>query len=168
MNLRPGPDRRLPHVVSRAPFTVSRYVRWGESDPAGIIYTGSYLDFMVEAAEDFFVDLTGRHWRDMQTLDGGGTPMVHASMDFLRPVQAGGVMEIVVYLGEIGRSSFDLHFLARDEAGAPCFTGKLTGVHIAHTGPGEITAQPLPTPLRAAMEAYRAANPLPELPKPRR
>ncbi|PJK29524.1 acyl-CoA thioesterase [Minwuia thermotolerans] len=155
-------DPRTPQVVARAPFTVRRLVRWGDSDPAGIVYTGTYLDYMVEAAEDFFIALTGRHWRDMQTESGTGTPMVHASMDFLKPVPAGQAIDIAVHVGRLGASSFDLHFISRTMAGDVCFTGKLTGVHIRHVGPGAIAAQAMPADWKAKLADYAKAFPVPE------
>ncbi|WP_416897238.1 MAG: acyl-CoA thioesterase [Minwuia sp.] len=156
-------DPRTPHVIGREPFTVRRLVRWGDSDPAGIIYTGAYLDYMVETAEDFFVDLTGVHWREMQNRDGTGTPMVHASMDFQKPVEAGRPIDIALHLGEVGQSSFHLHFVSRDEAGDVCFTGKLIGVFIRHDGPGKIRANGVPADWRPLMERYSEAWPPPQL-----
>lgn len=156
-------DPRTPQVVAHAPFTVRRLVRWGDSDPAGIVYTGTYLDYMVEAAEDFFIDLTGRHWREMQTETGTGTPMVHASMDFQKPVPAGQAMDIAVHVGDLGQSSFSLHFVARDRAGDVCFTGKLTGVHIRHTGPSAIRAEAMPEDWRLKLADYAKAFPVPEI-----
>lgn len=160
MNERPI-DKRTPQVVGREPFTVRRLVRWGDSDPAGIIYTGAYLDYMVEAAEDFFIDLTGRHWRDMQLETGTGTPMVHASMDFRKPVPAGKAIDIAVHIGALGRSSFDVHFVSRDLEGDVCFTGKMTGVHIRHDGPSAIRAEAMPDDWRRKLEDYAKAFPVP-------
>ncbi|WP_417515027.1 acyl-CoA thioesterase [Minwuia sp.] len=154
-----APDPRLPNVTGTGPFTVGRLVRWGDSDPAGIIYTGAYLDYMVETAEDFFVHLTGIHWRDMQTTRGTGTPMVHASMDFQKPVEAGRPISIQLFVPEVGRSSFTLQFRSLDEHGDVCFTGKLIGVFINHDGPGRISAAGIPDDWRPLLEDYSSSFP---------
>ena len=44
------------HVVSTHPFTVRRRIRWGDCDPAGVVYTGRFVEYLLGA-----VDLFSRH-----------------------------------------------------------------------------------------------------------
>ena len=39
------------HVVSTHPFTVRRRIRWGDCDPAGVVYTGRFVEYLLGAVD---------------------------------------------------------------------------------------------------------------------
>ena len=55
------------------PFTVMRTVRWGDCDPAGIIYTPRVLDYAMEILEAAGANVA---WRDPVTPQDGGAHLL--------------------------------------------------------------------------------------------
>lgn len=35
------------HVLSQLPFVVRRRVKWGECDPAGVVYTVTFSEYVI-------------------------------------------------------------------------------------------------------------------------
>ena len=42
------------YIVSELPLVVRRRVKWGECDPAGVVYTVSFSEYVISAAELFY------------------------------------------------------------------------------------------------------------------
>ena len=40
----------IEYLLSERPLTVRRRVRWGECDPAGVVYTATFADYAISAA----------------------------------------------------------------------------------------------------------------------
>jgi 4-hydroxybenzoyl-CoA thioesterase len=140
--------------VSAAPFVIRRTVRWGDTDPAGIIYTPRFLDFAVEAAEAWFVAVTGYDWYKLRTELKLGSPMAHASLDFRKPVRPGEELAMTVLVLDLGRTSITLGVEGRNAAGDLCFEAKLVPVIIEVA-----TIRPylIPEEFRRRIEDYRQA-----------
>ena len=68
------------------PFLHARRIRWGESDPARIVYTARFLDFAMDAIEAFFTDRLGASFYEFNMDHGLGTPFVHVELDFRSPL----------------------------------------------------------------------------------
>jgi len=137
-----------------APFTVRRIVKWGECDPAGIVYTARFLDYAVEAADRWFAETIGVDWQTLNQEMHMGSPMVHASLDFMRPLRTGDSFDVSVMLDDIGRSSYRLGVAGRREDGQPCFRGTLVGALIDTRA---LRAIPIPEDFRRRMVAYQAS-----------
>ncbi len=56
--LRPARAERRPKRAKR--FVVQRRVRWGECDPAEVVYTPQFAHYVVAAVDDFFQEVVGR------------------------------------------------------------------------------------------------------------
>jgi acyl-CoA thioester hydrolase len=41
------------HVLRTLPFTVRRRVKWGECDPAKVVYTVTFSEYVISVAELF-------------------------------------------------------------------------------------------------------------------
>ena len=48
-----------PSYAGAYPFTVTRTVKWGDCDPAGIIYTPRVLDYAMEIVEAWYREVLG-------------------------------------------------------------------------------------------------------------
>ena len=51
--------RATEYVLSERPFVVRRTVRWGDCDPAGVVYTGRFTDYLLGAVGLFTDHLAG-------------------------------------------------------------------------------------------------------------
>lgn len=92
--------RRLPGVhVHRQP------VRFGDCDPAGIVYYPRLLHFFHEAMETWFLEALGYPYHEMIVGRSIGFPCVHCHADFSRPNALGDVLAVELRVAEMGRSS---------------------------------------------------------------
>lgn len=138
------------------PFTVRRIVRWGECDPAGIVYTPRFLDYATEAVDDFVREVLGTTWYKLRRIDRGH-PMVHASLDFYKPLAADDLFDLVVIVEHVGRSSIAYQVAGRNLDGELCFEAKMVGSIIQINGPADMKAIPIPDDIRGRLETYRKA-----------
>ena len=133
-------------------LVMTRTVKWGDCDPAGILYTPRVFDYMVEAVEAWFRDVGGIDWMTL-IAEGLGAPTVHTAVDFRTPMAPNLVLNVSVLLDAVGGSSLAFRIVGDDAGGTRYFEGKLVSVVIDFT-----TRRPVPIPaaLRARAEAYAA------------
>ncbi len=105
-------------------FVHRRSVTWGDTDAAGIAYTGRFPNFALEAIEAWFIDRLGVDWYALHLHHGGGTPFVHISMDFRSPLRPRDALLTTVALRKAGRSSLEFAVTGRTEAGVVSFEGR--------------------------------------------
>ena len=132
----------------------TRTVKWGDCDPAGILYTPRVFDYITEAVEQWFHDVGGVHWMEMIG-DGRGAPTVHTSVDFRTPMEPGLLLNVSVLLEKLGGSSLSFRVLGDGADGTRYFEGKLVSVTIDFATRRSV---PIPPDLRARAEAYAAAH----------
>lgn len=137
-----------------APFVVRRRLRFGETDAAGIIYSGNFPMLALEAVEEWFERWGDAEWSDINASRGFGTPFVHMSMDLKAPLRPAEVLEMTVRLPKAGTSSMTFVVEGHRPDGVLSFTATLVCVTAVHA---EDKAIPIPAPLRARIDAYRAA-----------
>ena len=87
------------------PFLDQRLVIWRDCDPAEIVYTPRFLDFVAEAIESWFRHVFGTDWYGLRHARALRLPAVHASLDFSLPVRSGDQLSLLVLVDKIGRSS---------------------------------------------------------------
>lgn len=133
---------------------MTRTVKWGDCDPAGILYTPRVFDYITEAVEAWYRDVGGIHWMEM--IDRGiGAPTVHTSVDFRTPMAPNLVLDVAVLLEKVGGSSLSFRVLGDDADGTRYFEGKLVSVVIDFT---TRRSMPIPAALRARAESYADAH----------
>lgn len=140
-------------VLSTAPLVVRRIVKFGETDAAGVVYTGRFLDYALDAFDVWFRHVMGLTWAQQQEL-GVGTPAVSCHLDFSRPLRAGDPLDIEVRLDRIGGGSFAVRTIGRDREGQEVFVGVMI---FATIDTGDRTPIRLPELYRDRMNAYVAA-----------
>lgn len=133
------------------PYRIRRRVKWGETDPAGIVYTPRFLDYAVEALESWFADIVGVDWYGLRVKHGLGSPLAHASLDFHKPLFPHDEFDVGLILLEIGRSSITVRIEGRNLAGDLCFSGRLVSVII---DAARIKSHAIPPDFRARIEKY--------------
>jgi 4-hydroxybenzoyl-CoA thioesterase/acyl-CoA thioester hydrolase len=126
-------------------------IRFGQCDPAGIVYTPVYFDLFNVAIEDWYPASLGIDYYALLRDEKVGVGYGHASADFLLASTMGDVLEIAIVVADIGKSSFTLTLHAfKDEDEA--VRGELVVVTTSLVKQGAI---PIPVALRQALEAYR-------------
>lgn len=140
-------------VVRLVPFTFRRRIAWGDSDSARIVYTGRFLDFMMDAGDAWWQAVIGYDWHALHVKLGRGAPAVHVDLDFSSPVAPGDELDCIVTVGKLGGSSLGL-VVAGEVAGRPCFTGNLVSAFVTAD---PLRGTPLPPAFRECVEAYQRA-----------
>jgi len=139
-------------VTSREPFVVRRRVRWGECDPAGVVYTGKFVDYMLAAVNLFYANLVESDYRTFLKSQGVGTPCRGLDMDFRGALWPEDEFLMRVRVRELRRASFDMQVDGYQESGREIFVGRFTGICIP--GNGERTSVAIPDALRAALAQH--------------
>lgn len=135
-------------------LVTTRTVKWGDCDPAGILYTPRVFDYITEAVEAWVRDVGGIAWDEMIGR-GFGAPTVHTSVDFRTPMAPNLELAVGVLLEKVGGTSLCFRILGDGLDGTRYFEGKLVSVFIDFA-----TRRPIPIPaaLRARAEAYAARH----------
>lgn len=137
------------------PYTVRRTVKWGECDPAGIVYTPRFLDWVLEAAESFFADIVGVDWFHLNQRDGLGSPSVSTRIDFHKPIKHGEPFTIEVLVRRLSRSTITYAMRGRNGAGELCFSAELVSCIIDNARMKSVT---IPDHIRTKITDYQAAT----------
>lgn len=131
-------------------FTVRRKIRFGQSDPAGIVFFAEFFRMFNDLFEDWMrigleVDFAAE-FRDHQRM----FPLVHVEADFKEPRMMGQTLDLTLILTGLGRSSIRYTIVGHDEdleiLGADCVTciaSKETRKSV-----------PLPDDMRRKMDRY--------------
>ena len=139
------------------PFIYRRRVRWGDSDPARIAYTVRFVDYAMEAIEEWFIAILDINWYQLNA-NGSGAPVVHLEFDFVSPLISGDIVLVEVMVEEIGGATITFSFTGyRNTLEQKSFSGKIISCIIDSTGE-HIKAKAVPTDYRARIEQYMSAT----------
>ena len=93
-------------------FTIEERVRWGDVDAARIIFYGAYIRFFEIAETELFRTVGLPYGVAFDKLDIW-LPRVHLECDFRRAARLDDLLVVSVFVGKIGRKSFQLNFEVR-------------------------------------------------------
>lgn len=135
-------------LVSRRPVVVRRQVQWGECDPAGVVYTPRFADYLV-AAYLWFVrcELSDVGLTDL----GIGTPMKAMRLEFHRMLAADDWFEMCVRVSGVRTRTFDLEVEGAADDGRLCFAGLITPIMFDNQSRVGVA---IPEAARARLVAY--------------
>ncbi|EKQ68976.1 putative thioesterase [Leptolyngbyaceae cyanobacterium JSC-12] len=91
------------------PFVYSRTVRFQDTDAAGVVYFANVLAMCHEAYEASLVSAG----IDLKTFFSGSEiaiPIVHASVDFFKPMVCGDRLEIHLSVTQLKNSEFEIQY----------------------------------------------------------
>lgn len=80
-------------------------VRFGDCDPAGIVFYPRYFEMFNNLVEDWCAQELGVGFRDMHLAQHWGVPTVHLETDFVAPSELGEVLQARLQVRRIGGSS---------------------------------------------------------------
>lgn len=143
------------YVVSTVPFVVRRRVKWGDCDPAGMVYTVMFSEFVISTAELFYASLLGGPAYTEMTALGCTTPSRALSFDFQRSLSVDDEFDIVVRVAEIRTRTYVLELQGRSLTGEVLFVATLTPICMP---PRERRAVEIPEVFRRKLEEYRSTD----------
>lgn len=140
-------------VVSRAPFVLRRRVRWADCDPAGVVYTGKFSEYMLGAVNLFFADLgAGAYMQWIRSL-GVDTPCKGMSLEFHGALWPEDEFEMRCEVADIRHRSYDIAVEAAQADGRRIFSGRFSPICISRDVRKGVE---IPPAYRVALERHAA------------
>jgi acyl-CoA thioesterase FadM len=141
-------------VIKTTPLTIHRRVRWGECDPAGVVYTVNFCEYVASAFELFMAALLGGPLQTMKQQHGLATPARALALEFMAPLRPDEEFTMTVAVAGVRTKTFDLIIVGRSVDGRDTFRAKLTAIAV---DPESRTAIPVPDVLRQRLDRYKGA-----------
>lgn len=112
------------------PFSTRIRVRFGDTDPAGLVYYPNLFHYFHVAMEEFFAARCGVEYARLMEDEGIGFPTVNVQAEFLLPLIYGDEVEVEVFVSRVGSSSATFEYrLKRASDGALC--ARAAQVHVS-------------------------------------
>lgn len=96
-----------------ATFKVTRKIRFGQTDAAGITYYPRLVEMINDIVEDFFADAVKFSYKEMIVETDYGVPTVNLNVTFKRPAELEDYIDWFLNVKKIGRSSFAVDIEAK-------------------------------------------------------
>jgi 4-hydroxybenzoyl-CoA thioesterase len=131
-------------------FTLSVPIRFGDCDPAGILYYPRYFDLFHQAMEAWFDGPLGLSYARLLGEDRLGLPTVAAQAQYLAPCTFGEAVGVELAVERLGTSSIVFVYTVRGPDGSERAVGQVTCV-VMDLDPARATyrrAVPIPVALR--------------------
>ena len=92
------------------PFKTRIPVRFGDCDPAGLVYYPIIFHYCHVAMEEFFAERCGIAYHKLMADERLGFPTVNVSAEFFAPLVYGDDAEIEVWVSRLGRKSVTFEY----------------------------------------------------------
>jgi 4-hydroxybenzoyl-CoA thioesterase len=131
-------------------------VRFGDCDPAGIVYFPRFFDLFHQAMETWFPAELGFGYDEFVRGRRLGFPAVRSEADFERPSRFGETIAIGLRVTKLGRSSIAFGYAITGAGGESRVRGASVCVcmDLDPASPGHGRGVELPGDLRARIEAF--------------
>lgn len=129
-------------------FSTRITVRFGDTDPAGIVYYPNIFHYFHIALEEFFAARCGLSYQRLIADERIGFPTVNTQAEFFVPIVYGDELDVEIFVSRTGNSSATFQYNAR-RASDGTLCARATQIHVAMNLD---TRRPLPIP-----EKYRQA-----------
>lgn len=100
------------------PFSTRITVRFGDCDPAGLVYYPVLFHYCHAAMEEFFAARCGVSYARLMAESRLGFPTVNARAEFTAPFVYGDAVEAEVFLSRVGHSSATFEYRLRRAGGS--------------------------------------------------
>lgn len=153
-------DTAREQVVAWAPFTVRRVARWSECDPAGVVYSGIFTEYLLSAVHLYRRSVFGRDWARVRSDLHVDLPGKAVSLVFEGSLWPDDVFDISVFVGDVRTRTFDyLAEAVRSESTDPIFRGRFSVISVS--ADDRKVSVPLPAELRERLRKAAARSPAP-------
>ncbi|PVX85653.1 acyl-CoA thioesterase [Paraburkholderia unamae] len=109
----------IEYLLGERPLTVRRRVKWGECDPAGVVYTATFADYVISAAELLYEALFGTSPQQAKEELGFGTPSRALSFDFVRSLRPDEAFDMTVRVADVRSRTYVLDIAATTPTASP-------------------------------------------------
>jgi len=142
-------------LLSREPLVIQRRVRWADCDPAGVVYTGKFSEYLLSAAGYLFDVLAGdRRYSDWLRELEVDTPCKGLELEFHGALWPDDVFEMHCTVTEIRQHSYDIRVEARQPDGRRVFTGRFSPICISRQVRQRVS---IPARMREGLLRHRPA-----------
>jgi len=144
-------------MISTQPVVVRRRVKFGECDPAGVVYTPVFSEYALSSFQWFqSVMLGGPMWQELKRA-GIDSPIKALTFEFRNMLVTEQVFEMTCRVADIRTRTFDLEVTGRSATKTPhdIFVAKVTPIFLSRTEKKSIE---IPDWLRRSLEQYRSAT----------
>ena len=145
-------DEPMQYVRSRRPFVLRQTVKWSDCDPAGVVYTGRFVEYVTTAFRAFLAEVLGGNIEAYVARYAVDFPAKAISFVFDSSLRPDDRFDIEVRIAGIRNTTFECEF-ASTHGGKACFTARMTTICVS---PGERKAIRVPDALRAKLAAHVA------------
>jgi YbgC/YbaW family acyl-CoA thioester hydrolase len=132
------------------PFSARIPVRFGDCDPAGLVYYPALFHYCHAAMEDFFAARCGSPYARLVSERRLGFPTVNVRAEFYAPFVYGDEAEVEVWVSAVGRTSVTFEYRLR-RASDRTLCASATHVQVA-MNLDDRRPVPVPAELRQAFE----------------
>lgn len=141
-------------MISTLPVVVRRRVKFGECDPAGVVYTPNFSEFALSAYQWFVSSLLGEPMFAAMKRIGFDSPIKALSVEFLNMLEVEQVFDMTCLVTDIRNRTFDVEITGRSITDPPrdLFVMRLTPIMVSRT---ERRSIEIPDALRQSLEQYR-------------
>ncbi|HEY1404491.1 MAG TPA: thioesterase family protein [Pyrinomonadaceae bacterium] len=112
------------------PFSTRITVRFGDTDPAGLVYYPNIFHYFHIALEEFFSARCRISYRQLMADERTGFPTVKTETEFFAPIIYGDEVDVEIYVSHTGNSSATFEYAAR-RASDRTLCARATQVHVA-------------------------------------
>lgn len=88
-------------------------VRFGDADPAGLVYFVNIFHYLHIAMEEFFAERCGVSYQELMSGERLGFPTVNVQAEFFTPLVYGDEAEVEVYVSRVGDASVTFEYSVR-------------------------------------------------------
>jgi acyl-CoA thioesterase FadM len=146
-----GADTEL--LMGSSPVSVRRRAKWGECDPAGVVYMVNYAEYVVSAYEMFMTVLFDESLGKIKARHGIALPAKAFTIEFYGSLRPDDDFLMTVEVVDIRTKSFDVMVRGTSNGGDDVFVAKLTPIAV---DPRDRSALPMPDAFARRLHSYRA------------
>lgn len=136
-------------------FNTRIKVRFGDADPAGLVYFVNIFHYLHIAMEEFFAEHCGVSYQELMSDERLGFPTVNVQAEFFTPLVYGDEAEVEVYVSRVGEASATFEYSVR-RFGDGQLCARATNVQVAMNLDTR-RAVPIPDKYRRAFADSNAA-----------
>lgn len=111
-------------------FSTRIKVRFGDCDPAGLVYYPVIFHYCHVAMEEFFAERCGIGYSQLMSNEHVGFPTANVQAEFFVPLVYGDEAVIELLIARVGRSSVTLEYSVR-RASDNTLCARSTQIHVA-------------------------------------
>jgi len=119
------------YVLSRDPFVVRRRVRWSDCDPAGVVFTGKFVEYTLSFVTLLYAEMAGGEpamaWQRSLGVD---MPCKGLEFEFHAALWPEDEFDLRCHISDIREHSFDIHIEAAEADGRRVFSARFSPICI--------------------------------------